>query len=608
MKKQLLLSGVALATATMLTGCFSSSSSDDYADDGMGETPPPEDDGTAFVRVAHTIADAPEVDVFLNGEPVDGLTNVPFGAASGFLEVPAGEAAVAVAPAGEGIDAALDFSGPGTLELDEDGVYTLAATHHLNDPWFRAYPDSMEEPAEGAEIRIAHLSPDAPETVWVYLSGNDEDLADVDPVPVSYDGTDEGEIVDYLSVAPGEYRVRITLPEAEPVADNVYFDRRGVELGAGDRVTMYAVSGSRATSPVDLLALTGDPESPVMAVTDERIGLRVVHAVQGGPEVAVLVGGDEVLTDVAYQDVSDYLAFGTGGNDEITVPVDVTPGVFSDDVTLTAGTDYTAVAVETTSDGEGVGLRLLEDDHRQIPATDSLVRIFHAVTSAGLVDEVDVYLDGDLIQENLAEGTVSDFDGNAFAQLPAGEYEAAVTVAGAALDDALLTAELTPGGRNVYTVFAFGRESELATVGLQPVFDANRPVVDPDAGDAAAAATITMNNQGASAWTFTDITGNDELVEVAMGDDNPTLSLTEEYRYEINNLGTGGHPLELLDSEGNVLLDQEGNGSFANDDEVNVELDGDRMTFTLTPELAAALAEYRCIVHPGSMVGGIALL
>ena len=69
---------------------------------------------TAKVRVLHGSPDAPNVDVYANGAAV--LTDVPFGAVSDYLEVPAGEYQIQVfatgsdpAAGGAVIDATLTF-------------------------------------------------------------------------------------------------------------------------------------------------------------------------------------------------------------------------------------------------------------------------------------------------------------------------------------------------------------------------------------------------------------------------------------------------------------------------------------------------------------------
>ena len=57
--------------------------------------------GQAQVRVAHLAPDAPNVDVYVNGEPVPALQNVPYATISGYLPLPAGTQQVTVYAAGD---------------------------------------------------------------------------------------------------------------------------------------------------------------------------------------------------------------------------------------------------------------------------------------------------------------------------------------------------------------------------------------------------------------------------------------------------------------------------------------------------------------------------
>ncbi len=132
-------------------------------------------------------------------------------------------------------------------------------------------------------------------------------------------------------------------------------------------------------------------------------------------------------------------------------------------------------------------------------------------------------------------------------------------------------------------------------------------VMLPDA-DASAdvAATITLNNVGASAYIIESIDG-----EGASGDldtNNATLTLQKGLRYTFVNNGGSNHPLDFRDGDGNILLAQgEQDGSFEDDDNVAFQVDGNNVTFTLTDELAAKLAVYRCTVH-ASMEGNIIII
>ena len=77
------------------------------ATDAPEETPM----GSAMVRVAHLSPNAPNVDVYVDESAV--LEDVPFGAVSEYLDVPAGERQVEITAAGDP-DTSV-FSGPVTV-------------------------------------------------------------------------------------------------------------------------------------------------------------------------------------------------------------------------------------------------------------------------------------------------------------------------------------------------------------------------------------------------------------------------------------------------------------------------------------------------------------
>lgn len=117
-------------------------------------------------------------------------------------------------------------------------------------------------------------------------------------------------------------------------------------------------------------------------------------------------------------------------------------------------------------------------------------------------------------------------------------------------------------------------------------------------------AMVDITNVGASAWEVTAVSGSD--VSAATGVDNPEITFNAAgSRYQFNNGGFPNHPLEFRDDAGNVLLSQSNSGTFNGDSTVNWVDNGDTVEFTLTSELTAEMAEYRCTVHVNAMNGGV---
>src|SRR4029453_17224716 len=117
-----------------------------------------EGSGQAQVRVAHLAPDAPNVDVYVNGDPV--LTDVPYTNVSGYLSLPAGTQRVTVYPTGETTSPVIDTP----VKLAAGGAYTVAAVGLVADDSFTAqvYENDLRYPASGTpKVRVVHASPDA---------------------------------------------------------------------------------------------------------------------------------------------------------------------------------------------------------------------------------------------------------------------------------------------------------------------------------------------------------------------------------------------------------------------------------------------------------------
>ena len=114
--------------------------------------------GQAQVRVAHLAPDAPNVDVYVNGEPV--LTDVPYTTVSDYLSLPAGTQQVTVYATGDTASPVIDAP----VDIAAGGAYTVAAVGLVADGSLTAqvYEDDLRSPASGnAKVRVVHASPDA---------------------------------------------------------------------------------------------------------------------------------------------------------------------------------------------------------------------------------------------------------------------------------------------------------------------------------------------------------------------------------------------------------------------------------------------------------------
>ena len=115
------------------------------------------------VRVWHNSPDAPAVDVLVNGQTV--LTNVPYGATSQYLPLPAGTYDVRVNVAGTSTTV---FSSPISLARGES--YTAVAMGSVAGTGEPFQVKVLRDATSGALLRVLHASPNVP-AVTVYVNG-----------------------------------------------------------------------------------------------------------------------------------------------------------------------------------------------------------------------------------------------------------------------------------------------------------------------------------------------------------------------------------------------------------------------------------------------------
>lgn len=211
--------------------------------------------GEANVRVAHASPDAPNVDVFVDGDKV--LSDVPFTTVSGYLELPADEYTVAIAAASDATspDEAETVVFEGEIELDAE-EYTIAAIGEVaellgedsvsGEP-FR--PDIFTDKLgalgdDEGRVRVYHASPDAPAVDVRVVDGGETVLS-------LASGIEFGEAGPNTEVSAGEYDVAV-FPAG---GDEPVFGPAEVEVRAGEVLTVFAEG-----------FLTSDPEfQPVLA-------------------------------------------------------------------------------------------------------------------------------------------------------------------------------------------------------------------------------------------------------------------------------------------------------------------------------------------------------
>jgi|GEM_PF-6072692 len=132
---------------------------DDEMDDQMDDETDEPDEAEAALRVAHLSPDAPNVDVYIDGDAV--LEDVPYREVSDYLEVAAATYEVMITAADDMDTVVFDDE----LEVPA-GEFTIAALGELaeeNEPFgVEVYEDDISDPGEEARVRLVHAAPDAP--------------------------------------------------------------------------------------------------------------------------------------------------------------------------------------------------------------------------------------------------------------------------------------------------------------------------------------------------------------------------------------------------------------------------------------------------------------
>lgn len=122
---------------------------------------------------------------------------------------------------------------------------------------------------------------------------------------------------------------------------------------------------------------------------------------------------------------------------------------------------------------------------------------------------------------------------------------------------------------------------------------------------------ITMNNVGTTDYEFVSAEPQAYAADVGAGSQDPDITLFLDWRYEIVNQASAGHPFEIImagasPAQDTVVLSQSANGTLEGDAGIDWFDDGDTtIRFTATTSLSGASDAYRCATHTTEMRGGI---
>ncbi|MCL1058403.1 DUF4397 domain-containing protein [Shewanella gelidimarina] len=199
----------------------------------------------ADLRVIHAVADAPAVDVFLDGGTTPAVAMLTFKQVTPFLNVPEGDHTVTVAANSDNSIVVIDMA---AVTLEQGMSYSALAVGSLTDndimPW--VLMDSPRRIATAAKLNIAHASYSAG-NVDIYLTATD-DISDATPalsnVPfMAASGA--------LSITAGDYVVSVTPHDSKTVA----IGPLAVSLMAGGIYSVAAVDNIGGGTPLGVILM-----------------------------------------------------------------------------------------------------------------------------------------------------------------------------------------------------------------------------------------------------------------------------------------------------------------------------------------------------------------
>ena len=144
----------------------------------------------SWIRVMHDSPNAPNVDVFVDGQPV--FENVPYSTTTNYQALASGQHRVQIAPAGKSVaDSVIDIN----VDLTRGKPYTVLALGKLTNIKAQLLPDTSKKPPAGhARVRIIHAATDIG-TVDIYPSGSTSPV-----LTDQYFGS-----ADYVNIPAGTY-------------------------------------------------------------------------------------------------------------------------------------------------------------------------------------------------------------------------------------------------------------------------------------------------------------------------------------------------------------------------------------------------------------------
>lgn len=395
----------------------------------------------ASLRVLNLSTAAGPVDVLVGGTAV--LTNLAPGTASAFVPVTAGTLSVQVNNAGTQTVVA----GPVDVTTTAGGRITIATLTQTaggggqqpakSTVTTQVFQDDLTPPAAGqARVRVIQGSADA--GAVDILAGNQTIVSNLAAGAASA----------FVDVPAGSFPVTV--------------NTTGTTTTVGGPVTLDLVAGRTYTIFVSGVAANKTLTANLVVDRAFDAQARFVHASPDAPAIDVIADGRAIVTNLAFPNVTPYVALPASGTCVAVAPTgSTTPVVPAALLNFTSASKQTAVILGQAAGSPALSVAVFSDETTPPAADKAKIRVIHASPDLGNVD----VLSGDTaIVTNLAFGAASDF-----IEVAAGTLSLKVNPTGTTTS-ALGPIDLTLSGGQIVTVVLRGKNADK-TLGLTLVSD-----------------------------------------------------------------------------------------------------------------------------------------
>jgi hypothetical protein len=188
-----------------------------------------------YVRVIHTVPDAPNVDIYANDKLI--INNLAYGSYTDYLPIPEGTYKISLYVAGTKKSSVL----ANMLTVNKNSILTVAAVGTLSDIGLLGITDANETKKPGkAMIRFLHLSPNAPAVDITLPNGT-----------VIFSNISFKHKTSYIDVVPMNYTLQVRVAGTS----NVVLTVPNVNLNADKYYTVYAIGLVGENPELDALLL-----------------------------------------------------------------------------------------------------------------------------------------------------------------------------------------------------------------------------------------------------------------------------------------------------------------------------------------------------------------